>query len=96
MTFTGGVKVPEYDSLVGWRSTFAARFDKVDDESEERDAYDVHDIFFAWQPSDGFLQGVRVDLGVDNLFDADYERVFAGVPEQGINFKGLVSYTVKW
>ena len=95
-TFMGGVKIPEIDSLVGWRSTFAAKFDKVDDESEERDAYNVHDIFFAWQPSDGILKGLRVDLGVDNLFDANYERVYAGVPEQGINFKGLVSYSMKW
>jgi hemoglobin/transferrin/lactoferrin receptor protein len=95
-TFMGGVKVPEIDSLVGWRSTFAAKFDNVDDESEERDAYDVHDIFFAWQPSDGLLKGLRVDLGVDNLFDEDYERVYTGVSEQGINFKGLVSYSMKW
>ncbi|GAB4366392.1 MAG: TonB-dependent heme/hemoglobin receptor ChuA/ShuA [Kiloniellaceae bacterium] len=95
-TVMGGVKIPEIDSLVGWRSTFAAKFDKVDDESEERDAYDVHDIFFAWQPDDGLLKGLRVDLGVDNLFDENYDRVFAGVPEQGINFKGLVSYTMKW
>lgn len=95
-TVMGGVKVPEIDSLVGWRSTFAAKFDKVDNESEERDAYDVHDIFFAWQPSDGLLKGLRLDLGVDNLFDENYDRVFAGVPEQGINFKGLVSYSMKW
>src|SRR3546814_13679504 len=52
LTVMGGVKVPEIDSLVGWRSTFAAEFDKVDDASEKRDAYDVHDIFFAWQPSE--------------------------------------------
>ncbi|MGF1632150.1 MAG: TonB-dependent receptor domain-containing protein [Kiloniellaceae bacterium] len=96
LTVIGGVKLPEIDSLVGWRSTFAAKFDKVDDPSEARDNYNIHDVFFAWQPSDGFLQGFRVDLGVDNLFDADYERVFSGVPEQGINFKGLVSYSMKW
>ncbi|WP_193369040.1 TonB-dependent receptor domain-containing protein [Pelagibius marinus] len=96
LTVIGGVKVPEIDSLVGWRSTFAAKFDKVDDPSEERDAYNVHDIFFAWQPAEGPLEGLRVDLGVDNLFDADYERVFVGVPEQGRNFKALVSYSLKW
>src|SRR3546814_7704461 len=74
LTVMGGVKVPEIDSLVGWRSTFAAEFDKVDDASEKRDAYDVHDIFFAWQPSEGPLEGLRVDLGVDNLFDEKIGR----------------------
>jgi hemoglobin/transferrin/lactoferrin receptor protein len=92
----GGVKVPEIDSLFGWRSTCGAEFDKVDDRSENRGPYDVHDIFFAWQPSEGLLEGFRVDLGVDNLFDEDYERVFAGVSEPGRNFKGLVSYSMKW
>ena len=96
LTVIGGVKVPEVDSLVGWRSTFAAKFDKVDDPSEERDAYNVHDLFFAWQPNEGPLEGLRVDLGVDNVFDADYDRVFVGVPEQGRNFKALVSYSLKW
>jgi hemoglobin/transferrin/lactoferrin receptor protein len=95
-TFVTGVKLPEIDSLVGWRSVFAAKFKNTDDPSEERDRYNVHDVFFAWQPSDGLLQGFRVDLGIDNLFDEDYERVFTGAPEAGINFKGLVSYSMKW
>jgi hemoglobin/transferrin/lactoferrin receptor protein len=92
----GGVKVPEIDSLIGWRSTFGLEFDKVDDRAENRGPYDVHDIFVAWAPRDGLLQGLRVDLGIDNLFDEDYERVFAGVKEPGRNFKGLVSYSVKF
>lgn len=96
LTLTGGVKVPEIDSLVGWRSIFAAKFDNTDEASEERDAYQVHDVFFAWQPSDGPLKGLRLDLGVDNIFDENYERVFTGVSEPGINFKGLVSYSLKW
>jgi hemoglobin/transferrin/lactoferrin receptor protein len=92
----GGVKVPEIDSLFGWRSTFGLEFDKVDDRDENRGPYDVHDIFVAWAPSEGLLQGFRVDLGVDNLFDEDYERVFASVKEPGRNFKALVSYSVKF
>jgi hemoglobin/transferrin/lactoferrin receptor protein len=95
-TLMGGVKVPEIDSLIGWRSTFGLEFDKVDARSENRGPYDVHDIFVAWAPSEGLLQGLRVDLGIDNLFDEGYERVFAGVKEPGRNFKGLVSYSVKF
>lgn len=91
-----GVKIPEINSLAGWRSQFAAEFTETDDPNEERDSYNVHDIFFAWQPSDGFLEGVRLDLGVDNIFDADYSRTYAGVSEPGRNFKALVSYSMKW
>lgn len=95
-TFIGGVKVPEIDSIVGWRSIFAAEFDKVDDSDDERDAYDTHDVFFAWQPSEGMLEGLRVDLGVDNIFDENYARIDTDAREPGRNFKALVSYSLKW
>lgn len=95
-TFIGGVKVPEIDSIVGWRTIIADEFDKVNEADEVREAYDTHDIFFAWQPSEGLLKGVRVDLGVDNLFDENYARVYTGVSEPGRNFKGLVSYSMTW
>lgn len=95
-TLIAGVKLPEIDSIVGWRAIIADEFDKVNEADEVRDAYDTHDIFFAWQPSDGMLQGLRVDLGVDNIFDEDYARINTFAPEPGRNFKGLVSYTMKW
>ena len=38
------------------------------------------------------IEGLRLDLGVDNVFDEDYERVFAGVSEPGTNFKIAASW----
>lgn len=95
-TFIGGVKLPEIDSIVGWRAIIADEFDKVNEAEEVREAYDTHDVFFAWQPADGPLEGLRVDLGVDNIFDENYARVYTGASEPGRNFKALVSYSVKW
>jgi hemoglobin/transferrin/lactoferrin receptor protein len=95
-TFDTGVKLPEIDSLIGWRAVVAREFDKVNDPSEERDAYDVHDFYFAYQPREGLLEGLRVDLGVDNAFDEDYARVYTDATEAGRNFKAQVSYSLKW
>ncbi|MEM9421164.1 MAG: TonB-dependent receptor [Pseudomonadota bacterium] len=57
---------------------------------EERDSYAVVDLYARWVPD--FGNGLRVDLGVDNVFDEDYERVFQGVPQPGRNVKLSVSY----
>ncbi len=96
LTLNTAVKLPEINSLVGWRMLAADKFDEVDTEAEERDGYAVHDIYFSWQPTDSLLQGVRVDLGIDNLFDKTYARVDTDAKEPGRNYKGLVSYTLKW
>lgn len=90
------VKIPEIDSILGWRVQIASDFDKVNDPDDERDGYDVHDFYFAWAPSGGPLEGLRVDLGIDNAFDENYSRVFTGAAEAGRNFKALVSYALKW
>ena len=95
-TLNTAVKLPEIDSIVGWRLLVADTFDKVNDPDEERSGYAVNDFYFAWQPSGGLLKGFRLDLGVDNAFDKNYERVFTGSKEAGRNFKGLVSYTLNW
>ena len=90
------VKLPEIDSVAGWRMLVADRFDKVNDEDEERSGYAAHDVYFSWQPSATSLQGVRIELGVDNLFDKAYSRVFTGAFEPGRNLKASASYSLRW
>jgi hemoglobin/transferrin/lactoferrin receptor protein len=96
VTLDTGLKLPEIESIVGWRILAAARFDEVDDPAEERDGYVTHDLYFAWQPTDGPLDGLRIDLGVDNIFDRSYARAFTDATEAGRNIKGAVSYTLTW
>lgn len=96
LTTDAALKLPEIDSIVGWRMLAADEFDNVSDPSEERGGYAVHDIYFAWTPSEGVLDGLRVDLGIDNVFDKAYSRVFTGAQEPGRNFKGFVRYSLNF
>lgn len=90
-----GLKLPQIDSLVGWRGIFASRLDRAPAE-EELDAYVTHDLFAAWEPSSGPLQGFRLDLGITNLTDKTYSRVFTGASEEGRSFNAAVHYTMAW
>jgi hemoglobin/transferrin/lactoferrin receptor protein len=94
--FGAAYKVLEIDSLIGWRSLIAHSFDKVNDPADARDGYSVHDVFFSWQPRDRALAGLRLDLGIDNLFDEAYARVFTGALEPGRNYKAVLSWTQTW
>jgi hemoglobin/transferrin/lactoferrin receptor protein len=96
VTVDAGLKLPEIDSIVGWRLLAADEFDNVSDPANARDGYAVHDVYFAWTPGEGVLEGLRLDLGVDNVFDKAYSRVFTGALEPGRNFKGFVRYSLNF
>jgi hemoglobin/transferrin/lactoferrin receptor protein len=97
-----GFKLPVIDSRIGARATFAADFTKTNPDASSgspasdffRDSYQVFDLYAVWQPDDGLWKGVRLDLGVDNITDEDYEVVAAGVSEEGRNYKVGLSYTI--
>ncbi len=96
LTLDAALKLPEVDSVLGWRMLAADDFDKTDDPAEERGGYAVHDFYLAWAPSGGPLAGLRLDLGVDNAFDRAYSRVFTGAPEPGRNLKAQLAYAVSF
>ena len=92
-----GVKLPEWNATLGARIQHASDFEqRVSDGmggftvQDERDGYAVLDLYATYRPD--FIDGLRLDLGVDNVFDEDYERVFAGVAEPGTNFKIAASW----
>jgi hemoglobin/transferrin/lactoferrin receptor protein len=98
------LKLPEIDARIGVRGEFADDFSKrynpitSDPSLEVRDSYSILDVFATWEPGEdvlnGALNGLRLDAGVDNVTDEDYERAFQGVSEPGANFKFTVAYTV--
>ena len=89
-----GVKFFEEDVRFGTRLTVAADFTEVDDPDEERDGYTTVDLYATWEPKDGLFAGLRVDVGIDNVGDTDYEVVAAGASEPGRDFRGAVSYRI--
>jgi hemoglobin/transferrin/lactoferrin receptor protein len=91
-----GVKLPEMWTRLGTRLTFADRMTKVNDPGEVRDAYTLIDVYAVIEPGEGAFKGFRLDLGIDNIMDTDYEVIAAGVVEEGINFKAALSWTQKW
>lgn len=91
-----GVKLPEIWTRVGTRVTFADKMTKVNDPAEIRDAYKLIDVYAVIEPTEGPLKGFRLDLGIDNIMDTDYEVIAAGAFEEGINFKAALSWTHKW
>lgn len=92
----GGVKVVEIGARVGARVTIADDFEEVDDPNLERDSFTTADIYAVWTPGDevfdGLLTGLRLDLGVENISDEDFEIVSAGVSEPGRNFVAAIGY----
>lgn len=78
-------KMPEHGFSAGWRGRFAKEHNDVNDSDDARSGYGVHDIYARWTPQG--LQSLTLNAGVDNIFDKDYETVFAGSPNPGVNLK---------
>lgn len=87
-----GIKLPMADTRIGTRITIAADFTQIDDPLQFRDGYETADIYAVWQPRSGPLEGFRLDIGVDNIADADFEIVAAGVSQPGRNYKATLSW----
>jgi hemoglobin/transferrin/lactoferrin receptor protein len=79
---------------LGARLGFAGDFDKTSDPAATRDGYAVLDLYAGWRPLQS--ERVRVDFGVGNIFDTDYERVFAGVSEPGRSVRLDLTWTGGW
>ena len=96
LSFNIGVKIPELQSVIGWRGIAATEFENVDDEDDKRSGYTVHDVYLSWEPNNFLIDGVRLDLGVDNAFDKSYSRISTSAAEPGRNIKGLITYSRNW
>jgi len=95
-TLDGLLRIPEVDSYLGAQAIFAKRFKKVNDKAEERDAYSVYNLSAGWVPSEGLLEGFRLDLGVDNVTNEKYSDTYPGSWEEGRSYKAFVSYNYRW
>ncbi|MFV0321752.1 MAG: TonB-dependent hemoglobin/transferrin/lactoferrin family receptor [Alphaproteobacteria bacterium] len=90
-TILGG-KLDKYDLRFGWEAEFAARFDRVNNAGDERPGYGVHGVFVNWSPD--YYKGMELSASIDNIFDKEYETIFAGVPAEGRSFN--VNFSMNW
>ena len=81
---------------VGGRVQMVAGQYRLPENVQTTPGYSVYDVFASWQPHAGPLQGLRVDVGADNLTDKAYRRHLAAIPEAGINPKATISYARTW
>jgi hemoglobin/transferrin/lactoferrin receptor protein len=86
-----GLRFPSIGMAVGWRGRFVSAQDRVPAGIEPSESYDVQDIWLTWNGS-GQLAGLSLDLGVDNVFDADYTPYQSALVAPGMNLKAAVRY----
>lgn len=82
------------DSVFGWRSRYAHENDNVSSSESPTDGYGVHDIYYRWSPLEGDLKAVKVDFGIENIFDRRYQKRYATLNEEGRSVVARVS--VNW
>ena len=88
-----GLKARRLGLRGGARATLAEDFTEVNQLQDVRDGYIVADLYAVWEPTFATLDGIRLDLGIDNIADTDFEVVNAGVSQPGRNFKAAISWT---
>lgn len=82
LTLALGREMPDRSLTVGWRTTLTADQDRVAGDSPTA-GYAVHEVFLTWQP----VEALRLDLGIDNIFDKAYRRHLSSIPEAGRTVK---------
>lgn len=88
-----GTRIGSTGLRIGTRLTYATDFDEVNTAQEAREDFFVGDLYLVYQPGEGPLRDFRLDLGFDNIGDADFEVVNAGVSQPGRNFKAALTWS---
>jgi len=93
LNLTLGYVFPAQNLTAGWRGEFADDQDEVATASLRTPGYVVHNLFLNWKPQDGALEGLQVQLGVDNLFDIDFKRHLSSLDAEGRTVKLTLART---
>lgn len=95
VALTLGAKLPDHGLRLGWR---VQGFDAITTASATTSApgYAVHDAFLSWQPQDGALEGIEVNLTVENVFDRAYRSNLSLDNAPGRNVKIALARAITW
>jgi len=94
-----GYRFADQGVALGTRVVYSTRQSRVATGTPATGGYAVYDLFATWVPEEGGLRNLRVDFGIDNVFDKAYRRSnWQANPaplfyEVGRNVKLAVGYT---
>lgn len=95
LALTLGAKFPDRGLRVGWQMQ---AFDDITTASATTSGsgYAVHDLFATWTPQSGVLEGIDVNLSVENVFDRTYRNNLALDNGAGRNVKISLAKAITW
>jgi len=102
LALTLGGKLPDYGVRFGWRSRIVAGpQDPLRDNPNATtgrfsSAFDVHDLFVSWKPTEGRLVGWEGHFGIDNVFDRQYKEFLQNDVAKGRTFKLALTKQFGW
>lgn len=104
LALTLGGKVPDHDLKFGWRARIVANpqdsarrsTTPIGTSTRYAKAFDVHDAFLTWTPSEGDFKGWQADLGVENIFDRQYKEFLINDDAKGRTFKITLAKQLDW
>lgn len=101
LALTMGIRNVEHDFDIGARLTVAdtGRYIVAPGPfggDGPADAYATVDLFASWKPDTGPLAGTELQLGIDNLFNADYRRNLSTDRSIGRTFKVTLAKQFDW
>ncbi|MDR7123839.1 TonB-dependent receptor [Pseudotabrizicola sp. 4114] len=103
LALTLGGRIPDRGVEYGWRGNFAdgittaSRSTATGAITQTRYAgYGTHDLFVAWKPQSGALDGFDVQLAVENVFDRDFRNNLSSDNGRGRTVKLSVAKALTW
>lgn len=95
LALTLGARFPGTGLEVSWRGNW---FDDITTSSATTSGagYDTHDLFVTWRPQNGVLEGMEVNLAVENLFDTTYRNNLVQDNGPGRNVKLTLARAFEW
>lgn len=104
LALTLGGKLPQHGLKFGWKARFVAAPQDparrsavpIGNSTRFAQAFNVHDVFLTWTPQEGTFRGWQAQIGIDNVFNADYKEFLHNDFAKGRTYKISLSKQFGW